>query len=168
MVENWRAVVEPGFEAHYEVSSEGRVRRIQTGRVLRLGVHSKGYRSVVLSVAGVRRSVLVHRLVLMAFVGPPQPGQETRHVDGDRANNALSNLAWGTNAENYADRVGHGTALHGDRNPRAKITSEQAQEIIARCQTGESQRSVAQAYGLSQPQVSRIITGKRRGPHPEG
>ena len=46
----------------------------------------------------------VHRLVLEAFVGPCPEGMECRHLEGDTANNALSNLAWGTPQENAADK----------------------------------------------------------------
>lgn len=47
-------------------------------------------------------------MVLNAFVGPPPPGFEGCHKDGDRANNALSNLYWGTRSDNQRDRVRHG------------------------------------------------------------
>jgi hypothetical protein len=166
MVEEWRAVAEPGYEGFYEVSSLGRVRSIETRKILALGVHPKGYRSLVLSTQGRRQSVLVHRLVLMAFVGPPPEDHETRHRNGDRADNVLTNLSWGTSSENEYDKRRHGTDQAGDRNGQAKITEEQAVEIRARALSGESQRSIAKAVGLSQPQVCRIISGKRRSPRP--
>lgn len=167
MVEKWRPVVEPGYEKHYDVSDLGQVRSAKTGRVLKPGVHPKGYRSLVLSVAGVRRSVLVHRLVLMAFIGPCPDGQEARHGDGVRSHNTLANLSWGTPTENAHDKRRHGTSGAGERNPSAKISDAQALDVLIRASQGESQRSIARAMGISQPQVSRIVTGKRRAPVPK-
>lgn len=51
----------------------------------------------------------VHQLVLEAFVGPRPEGMVTRHLNGDPSDNRLTNLAWGTHAENNADTVQHGT-----------------------------------------------------------
>lgn len=165
--ENWRVVREPGYETAYWVSDLGRVRNAKTGRVLKPGVHSKGYRSLVFSLNGKRRTVLLHRLVLDAFVGPCPEGMETRHDNGDRADNRLKNLLWGTPVENAHDRRRHGTHNAGERNGRAKVTDAQAEEISLRCRAGEAQWTVGLDYGLSQAQVSRIVTGKRRSPHSE-
>lgn len=41
-----------------------------------------------------RRAVSVHRLVLLAFVGPCPPGCEADHVNRDRSDNRLVNLRW--------------------------------------------------------------------------
>ena len=49
----------------------------------------------------------VHRLVLEAFVGPMPEAMETRHLDGNPANNCLDNLRYGTRAENEADKRLH-------------------------------------------------------------
>ncbi len=66
--------------------------------------HVDGYLTV--KIQGKPRTV--HRLVLEAFVGPCPPGMQCRHLDGNPANNRLENLAWGTHAENAADKIRHG------------------------------------------------------------
>lgn len=120
MTERWRSVV--GFEGTYEVSDLGRVRsvsrmversgqggyRIQ-GRVLKTHVNPHGYAQITLARKGKWLSRRVHRLVLEAFVGPRPRGKEARHLDGDRLNNGLHNLKWGTKSENAWDQVRHGT-----------------------------------------------------------
>lgn len=55
----------------------------------------------------VKGAGLVHRLVLRAFVGACPPGQVCRHLNGDKKDNRLSNLAWGTLLENRQDRTRH-------------------------------------------------------------
>ena len=118
--EEWRTVA--GFEGYYEVSSLGRVRSIDRevedgrrrlrrlkGRVLNPGLQTSGYRQVHLMRDGVDTPSLVHRLVLIAFSGPPPEGAVACHGNGDRGDNRAANLRWGTMQENTADAVEHGT-----------------------------------------------------------
>ncbi|MFM0130039.1 NUMOD4 motif-containing HNH endonuclease [Paraburkholderia sediminicola] len=105
-IEEWRDVT--GYEGIYQASNMGRVRRLQKGEpskeALSPGYNSKGYPHVTLSVGGVKRTIDVHTLVLMAFSGPRPPGMEACHYpDNDPANNRLSNLRWGTHTANMMD-----------------------------------------------------------------
>lgn len=107
--EQWRPV--PGHP-DYQVSDRGRVVSYKRGRPRELrGGLPNGYRQVRMYVDGARSDQLVHRLVLLAFVGPCPEGQEVRHLDGDKTNNHLSNLRHGTRSENTIDQVQHG--VHG-------------------------------------------------------
>ncbi len=80
-----------------------------------------GYRSVCLSRGGVHRNFYVHELVLRAFVGErPTPDHEALHRNGERADNRLKNLRWGTVLENAEDRRLHALAPWRDA-PFAEI-----------------------------------------------
>lgn len=122
--EEWRPVV--GFEGHYEVSNLGRVRSLDRpipvrrpgavthyrpirGRMIRLCLDTRGYLVLGLSKDGVRITGIVHLLVLEAFVGPPPPGHECRHLNGVKTDARLVNLRWGTRSENAFDRTTHHT-----------------------------------------------------------
>jgi hypothetical protein len=105
--EQWRSI--PNFADHYEVSDAGRVRSRHTGHVLHARQNGKGRAQVDLYREGARTTVEVHRLVLLAFVGPCPVGEEGCHNDGDHTNNRLSNLRWDTRRENNLDAVRHGT-----------------------------------------------------------
>lgn len=110
MDERWLPI--PGYEGRYDVSDQGRVRSLAWGkeRILKTCMDHKGYLQVGLSGGGpLARVPRVHRLVLLAFVGPRPDGMECRHIDGDHQNNILGNLRWGTHSENEFDRVKHGT-----------------------------------------------------------
>lgn len=49
----------------------------------------------------------------------------------------------------------------GERNGRAKINRETAEQIRGDYSTGEhSQTAIAQKYGISQPRVSAIVRGE--------
>lgn len=96
-LELWKAI--PRAPA-YEVSTHGQVRR--SGLLVAQWGNAKGYRLVNLEVPDLTfpRAVYVHELALEAFVGRRPPGCQADHVDGDRSNNAISNLEWVTPAEN--------------------------------------------------------------------
>lgn len=109
-VEEWRRI--PGWPG-YEVSDQGRVlshkpHRGTDLRIMSAPVAKNGYRTVCL-VGAWRRTVPIHTLVMETFVGARPKGFETRHLDGNKLNNALSNLQYGSQSENCLDRVRHGT-----------------------------------------------------------
>jgi hypothetical protein len=130
MAEVWKAV--PGWEGQYEVSNRGRVRSLDriladgrrwSGKILKQQLASCGYMHVTLGWSGTSR---VHMMVLYAFRGPPpDPSMESLHHDGNKTNNLLRNLRWGTRSENYADRVRHGTSNSKRDRLRANNTKRQ-------------------------------------------
>jgi hypothetical protein len=110
-----------GWEGYYEVSSQGRVRSVDRivvtprgkwhykQRIMSFTVHVKsGHVRVELCRNGKSTSVLVNRLVLSTFVGPPPDGEESCHENGDPADNRAANLYWGTRSNNMRDKVRHG------------------------------------------------------------
>lgn len=172
--EDWRWV--PGYEDLYAVSSHGRVASFHPyngdpgPRILRPGIDSGGYHSYGLARNGERKTWHGHRLVLLAFVGPLPDGHETRHLDGDPTNNALSNLAYGTVSENARDRVKHGThsMSRKARCPQGHPYDADNTDLYRgtrRCKTCQSEHSKQQwrerrAAALSQlPRVCRRCSG---------
>lgn len=71
-----------------------------------------GYQRYRLSREGKTKTVLVHRLMAQVFLPNPLGLPVVRHLDDDRSNNTLGNLAWGTHAENTADAVRNGRWLN--------------------------------------------------------
>jgi hypothetical protein len=114
--EEWRDV--PGLEGRYQASSLGRIKsmsrrrmagdnglsaRVFEERVLKQSINTvSGHATVTLEG---RVTSYVHRLVAMAFHGPPtEDASVCRHLDGDSTNNSATNLAWGTRRDNANDR----------------------------------------------------------------
>lgn len=105
------------------------------------------------------KTVRVHRLIAETFLGKHIGGKLcVRHLDGNPANNAVSNLAWGTYLENENDKIVHGT--WNTRNGGAKITPEQVQEIREKLKKDKPQKELADEYGVSRPTITRIANNK--------
>lgn len=106
--ERWLPIA--GYEGRYEISDLGRVRSYaqKTPRILAKKRGWNGYLAVALTMNGVSRGFQMHRLVMETFVGPLPEGMETRHLNGDRWDARLCNLAYGTHSENMLDRTAHG------------------------------------------------------------
>ena len=102
-MEEWRRF----RDTPYEVSNLGNVRKLG-GRLLRACASGNGYIIFATHVAGKRTNVLMHRAVLEVFIGPCPEGKEVNHKDGNKHNNALSNLEYVTRSENgkHAVRMG--------------------------------------------------------------
>lgn len=124
--ERWLPV--PDWEGWYEVSDLGRVRSVphdtemglRGGHVLKPGTYRSGHKYAVFTrvtdAGPERRTYQVHRLVMLAFVAPCPEGMQVRHLDGDPANNRLTNLAFGTAAQNARDRDEvHGRNHHSNK-----------------------------------------------------
>ena len=80
------------------------------GRVGHGSIHkSTGYYRIGLYDGQRTEQMMVHRAVLLAFVGPLPEGMHTRHLNGNPLDNRLCNLKYDTVAENMRDKRRHGT-----------------------------------------------------------
>lgn len=110
----------PGFPG-YTVTDDGKVfstrpwRGTNGPRELQGGVNQKGYRLVVLCDGTHRRTREVHTLVAEVFHGPRPLGMDVCHGDGDKLNNAATNLRYASRAENNLDAVRHGTHYNASK-----------------------------------------------------
>ena len=143
MKQEWRPI--PGYEGRYDISNDGEVRSwVQQGcasrlsdlvakaRILRQGVMPKGYRLVALTDGAMKaKTYRVHRLVLLAFVGPCPEGMEASHLNGDSSDNRIENLAWEPSKKNHARKKLHGTYKTGEKTNNAKLTWEKVRAIRA-------------------------------------
>ncbi len=157
--ERWKHVV--GYEGYYEISNSGRVKRKQTGKILKPNIVN-GYLLVDLRVNGKRKYNRVHRLVAYSFIGlPPTPRHEIRHFDGNKQNNNSNNLCWGTRKDNEYDKIRHNKTNRGQRNGRSKLTECQVVEIRKLLlQDNLLQRQIAAIFNVSRMTISDIKGGR--------
>ena len=144
----------------YEVSNLGRVRRHE--KILKFSRDFKGYLRAHLHHDGKNKTIKVHSLVLTAFVGPRPEGLQGCHNDGNKENNALSNLRWDTPVANIADSIRHGTRAVKERHGSHKLTQEKVSEIRTAFQNKEtwSASKYAQKFGVTSRAINDVVRGK--------
>lgn len=120
-----------------------------------------GYIQVGLRVNNKNKKFYVHVLVAAAFLGPKQPDHNVRHLDGSRTNNFVSNLAYGTQKENMADAIAHGTTPRGEKNGQSKLSKEDVERIMYLSSRGFSSDRIATLYPVGRRHISKILKKER-------
>lgn len=167
-MEKWRDVV--GYEGLYQVSTLGRVKRLEHWKNQRtdrkykyykyrelpekiLAQSKRGkYRTVQLSKDRKAKTLTVHRLVAQAFIPNPNNYPEVNHKDCNGHNNTVDNLEWCDRKYNinYADRTAKA----------ARSCSKKVQCV----ETGiiyDSGAIAALENNLHKSKISQVCTGKR-------
>lgn len=165
-----------GYEGCYKVSDLGRVKSL--GRIV---VHNgisynqperimspwsgttSAYLCVRLYRNGIRKKFSVHRLVAEHFLPEWEEKLEVNHIDGNRFNNAASNLEMCTHQDNMRHAIAEGLKKdYGEKSVRAKLTNTQAEEIRAKYRKGGvSQESLGNQYRVSRQTISMIVRYKK-------
>jgi hypothetical protein len=173
-MEEWVAVED--YEGLYEVSNLGKVRSIarkitySDGRVY-------NYSSKILSVnfcgkyklpyvhlykESKRESRLLHRVVAKAFIPNSDNKTDVNHIDGDRKNNASSNLEWTTRLENMQHGFETGLINNTGINHGNNIYSEdQIQEVVNMIFLGYKQGEISNKTKVKIGTIQAIRQGKQ-------
>lgn len=160
----------PGFPG-YRVGDDGSVWSCKNARwgfrkewrKLKTTIDTSGYPALqIMPPYGKAKRFRVYRLVLISFVGHPPVGMEALHENGDRLDNRLCNLRWGTRRENCADTRRHGRLPHGETHGSAKLTTEQVQEIRSLYVPNKfGYKRLAKMFGVHMQTIVGIIKGTR-------
>lgn len=169
--DNYRKVV--GYDDYY-VTNDGRVwtnkRKNGIERFMKQR-NMDGYMHVVLYKDGKYKNCCVHRLVAQAYIPNPDNKPYINHIDGNRANNNVSNLEWCTQKENVLHSINVLGKWSNSENQRKlaselgkslrKLTMEQANEL-RRLHKEEhiSLTKLSEMYNLNLTSVKRILNGK--------
>lgn len=164
-VVEWRLI--SGF--HYSVSSDGKIKNNLTQKILTPSYVGRGreYRAVTLRNSSGAKRFYVHRLVAQAFIENPNSKTQVNHIDGDKSNNAASNLEWVTGSENQIHRF----YILGKRTAPEHIeklcnAAKQVTSVKVRCvETGEIFQSLSNAatcLGISVCAISACINGRNK------
>lgn len=127
---------------------------------IRKFVYNKGYWAVKIWVNGKQKLFLVHRLLLLTFVGLPPDGYESCHEDGDRLNLSLDNLRWDTRQANMDDRKKHGNTVCGEKMHNSKLNNLQVR-IIRTLYKEIMNKDLASFFNVKPNTISQIQTRKR-------
>lgn len=91
----WRDV--PGWEGIYQVSADGRIRRLTENNPTLM---DNGYVYASFYDKPRKQQKALHRVVAEAFIPNPDNKPEVNHKNGDKTDNRVENLEWVTAKEN--------------------------------------------------------------------
>lgn len=147
---------------NYVISENADIINTRTGRVLKQGKNQKGYNMITLSSNGISKIKCVHRIMYESYVGNIPNGLEVNHMDGNKGNNSIKNLALITHTENIQHAVNNGLIKSGEKSalskPVVKINC-MTQEII--CSYG-SARIAEKETGVASSAISKVCNGIRK------
>jgi hypothetical protein len=107
------------------------------------------------------KNSLLHRIILETFKGPCPPGMECCHRNGNKLDLQITNLEWETHTRNMKDCIRHGTSNIGERNPLAKLTWEDVDDIRSSFNFLECTiKGMAKFWKVSYYVIWRIIRNK--------
>ena len=141
-----------GYE-HYTIDREGNIFNTKFNRTLKNKLKKDGYMGITLSKNGYKQDFKLHRLLALAYIPNPEGYHYVRHLNDNRLDNRLCNLAWGTSSQNAKDKYDNGYIQHG-----RKLTEAQVLEIF---EDKRPQRIVAVDYGVSRTTVGKIQRQER-------
>ncbi len=170
MIEEWKKIADDRLPDYYEISNYGGLRSLPyvDARGWRRKLYYFRYTNAEVSltcVDGRCKSFPIAALVLKTFVGPPGKGQYlARHLDDNRKNNYVENLAWGNDADNNLDarRNGRSFASYGHQgHPHSLKTKQKLSKMklgkpTGRKMTPEHKEAITAGYRKKFPE--KILT----------
>lgn len=90
---------------NYEVSSNGEIRNILTGRILKQRQQKDGYLLVDIKINKINKTFRAHRIIAEVFLGKRERGWEVDHINKIRNDNRVKNLRWLNKTDNATNRI---------------------------------------------------------------
>ena len=144
----------PGLEKHY-ISECGRVFEEKEEIFLEIfGKPRHGYSRVLIN----GKRISVHRLLAKTFIPNPRNLPVVRHLNDDRSDIRLENLAWGTTLDNYNDSLINKCSEKFAR----KLSAEDVVNIRKVFTEGSpTKTAIANQYGVSRNTINRALEGSK-------
>lgn len=169
MEEIWKSIPN---HSHYEISNYGNVRSWKVPRSKRLSDKPRMLKNKLNSKVGyynvtiydndrTLRTHYIHRLVAQTFIPTSDPKHTiVRHLDDNRLNNNIQNLAWGNQKDNAKDAILNGKLLVGTKAKQSKL-SERDIILAARMRKeGLTHQQIADILGVARSVITALLSGK--------
>lgn len=142
----------------YTIFEDGRVLGLK-GTILKPGIASNGYYTVVLCVDGKHRTECIHRLIARFFISNPENKRTVNHKNGNKLDNRIENLEWATDKENINHAFSMGLCDKTKRSVKKRM-----QKAVIDTETGivyPSAKDAADAAGLNENTLRVWLNGFR-------
>jgi predicted XRE-type DNA-binding protein len=106
-------------------------------------------------------AIKANRFAWEIMNGPIPTGKHVLHYCDNKLCVNPTHLHLGSHADNMREAAERRLMSHGERHHRAKLREPEVAEIRRLCTAGQPQRKVAALFGVSQPNISRIVRGEQ-------
>ena len=167
--EEWKAI--PKTKKKYHISNIGRLKSYVLNKTDGQIVHgslTSGYKRVGIKINNQPKRFLIHQLVAEAFI--PKPSRHHTHIihlDSNKKNNQVNNLAWVTKEELHKRMYQHFVNFRNNHQGKIITNSNLKEKDVKVLKTminkGVPQYKIAQMFCISATQVKRITRGENWG-----
>ena len=122
-----------------------------------------GYLKCAIMQNGKTHYFLTHRLIALAFLPREHESMEVNHIDGNKQNNAVSNLEWVTRSQNIVHAYKFLGAPSGCQRPNAKFTEEEIRFIRKKHSEGFKGTEIERMFNrkIRSQSISDIVLRKK-------
>jgi hypothetical protein len=167
----WKDIA--GYEGLYMVSNLGAVKSLEkmwvTNKSLRKkpetimkqAKDSSGYYQVWFSKNGIKKIMLVHRLVASAFLENTLQKKDVNHINGIKTDNRIENLEWATRSENVSHAYKNDLIdnAKGSRHGMSILKEEDVLKI-RELSSLYTKNQLAEMFGVGRRSINNIVNRK--------
>ena len=149
-------------------SDEDKIMNKDTGKMIKLYVNRDGYLIINLwTVDRKKKTCKIHVLKTRAFIYTPNPLTYNiiRHLNDDKYDNRLENLAWGSQSNNIRDCVRNGNYSYSNGAKTGAKNGKKRSKPVRCLETGmiySSTREAGRKLGISNASISLCCSGKNK------
>jgi hypothetical protein len=164
----WKTI--PGY-SRYQINNKGILRSLnyknsRKTKILKPAVDQGYYKTVILGDDNKYKTVRIHKLVMLCFIGECKINYEANHKDGNKLNNKLENLEYCTHSQNVQHSYDNGLQipLRGEKNSSSKLKDFQVIEIrlyVKKHGYLKDRKQLSIKYNISESALKDIASGRR-------
>ncbi len=150
------------IEKGYKVTNDGILLNAKNKAIGSLD--SSGYQRVTLKFNGKRPVIYTHRLQAYQKYGEAvySKGIVVRHLDGDKRNNSIDNIAIGTNRDNVMDRPAEERIRHANKATKKTIKYNRDEVVDFHNNNGKVSKLTMEHFNISSSGTLHYILNKRK------